>query len=199
MADALPPLDPGAPEPVQRVIVRRSFARSGAVAAIKTLIVAAVLAVAAVFMIDSSIGHRFLVDRIIALAPVSGLRVSVGRIDGSVYGAATIHDLTLSDAKGPFLVVPVSELDWRPLSWARSGLDIRALTMHRGHLLRAPALKPGKPGGSTLPNFDIRIDKLVLDAFIVDAGVIGARRRIDLTGRADVRKGHAPLCRYFVI
>lgn len=191
MADALPPLDPGAPEPVPRVIVRRSFARSGAVAAIKTLIVAAVLAVAAVFVIDSSIGHRFLVDRIIALAPASGLRVSVGRIDGSVYGAATIHDLTLSDAKGPFLVVPVSELDWRPLSWARSGLDIRALTMHRGHLLRAPALKPGKPGGSTLPNFDIRIDKLVLDAFIVDAGVIGERRRIDLTGRADVRKGHA--------
>jgi translocation and assembly module TamB len=191
MADELPPLDPGAPEPPPRVIVRRSFVRSGAMAALKTLIVAAVLAVAAVFVIDSSIGHRFLVDRITALVPVSGLRVSIGRIDGSVYGAATIHDLTLSDPKGPFLVVPVSELDWRPLSWVRSGLDIRALTMHRGHLLRAPALKPGKPGGSTLPNFDIRIDKLVLDAFIVDAGVIGERRRIDLTGRADVRKGRA--------
>ena len=192
MADALPPIDPGAPEAATpRVIVRRSLAHSGAVAALKTLIVAGLLGLVAVFVFDSSIGHRFLIDRITALAPASGLRVSVGRIDGSVYGAATIHDLTLSDPKGPFLVVPISELDWRPLSWVRSGLDIRALTMHRGHLLRAPALKPGKPGGSTLPNFDIRVDKLVLDNFIVEKGVIGERRRIDLTARADVRKGRA--------
>ena len=188
----LPPLDPGAPEAATpRVIVRRSLAHSGAVAALKTLIVAGLLGLVAVFVFDSSIGHRFLIDRITALAPASGLRVSIGRIDGSVYRAATIHDLTLSDPKGPFLVVPVSELDWRPLSWVRSGLDVRALTMHRGHLLRAPALKPGKPGGSTLPNFDIRVDKLVLDNFIVDKGVIGERRRVDLTAHADVRKGRA--------
>ena len=190
--DLPPPLDPGAPNAVARpVIVRRSLARSGTAAALKTLVVASLLALVAIFAIDSAIGHRFLIDRILALAPASGLRVSVGRIDGSVYGQSTIHDLTLSDAKGPFLVVPVSELDWRPLSWVRNGLDIRALTMHRGHLLRAPALKPGKPGGSTLPNFDIRVDKLVLDNFVVNQGVIGERRRIDLTGRADVRKGHA--------
>ena len=190
--DVPPPLDPGSPEPAARpVIVRRSLARSGAVAALKTLIVAGLLGLVAVFVTDSSIGHRFLIDRITALAPASGLRVSVGRIDGSVYGTSTIHDLTLSDPKGPFLIVPVSELDWRPLSWVRKGLDIRALTMHRGHLLRAPALKAGKPGGSTLPNFNIRVDKLVLDAFVIEKGVIGERRRIDLTARADLRKGRA--------
>ncbi|MEE4536882.1 MAG: hypothetical protein V2J51_00125, partial [Erythrobacter sp.] len=63
----------------------------------------------------SPIGKRFVADQIAAVAPASGLRFEVGRIEGDLYETATLHDVTLFDPKGPFLTIPVVELDWRPL------------------------------------------------------------------------------------
>ena len=75
-------------------------------------------------------------ERIARLEPESGLRIRVGRIEGSLFGAMVVHDLTLSDPQGSFAKVPESELDWRPFSWFTSGLDIRSLALRRGTLER---------------------------------------------------------------
>jgi translocation and assembly module TamB len=144
-------------------------------------------------ILDSSLGHRFIIDRIAALTPANGLRVEIGRIDGSLFGEAVLHDIQLKDPRGTFMTVPEAELDWRPFAWLKSGLDIRKLVLHRGHLLRRPAFNKGEPGGSVLPNFDIRIDRLEIDNLTADKGVFGPRRRIDLVARADIRKGRALL------
>lgn len=64
-------------------------------------------------VLTSPIGHRLIADRIAHFAPVSGLRMDVGRIEGSLFGEAVLHDVTLSDPSGPFLRVPEVELDWR--------------------------------------------------------------------------------------
>lgn len=147
----------------------------------------------ALIVLDSSLGHRFVIDRIAALTPANGLRVEIGRIEGSLFGEAKLHDVVLKDPKGTFLTVPEAELDWRPFAWLKSGLDVRKLLLHRGRLQRLPQFNPGEPGGSTLPGYDIRIDRLELDGMIVDKGVIGQRRRVDLVARADIRDGRALL------
>ena len=46
------------------------------------LIALVLLVIAAAAILDTSIGHRFVTDRIAALKPANGLRFSVGRIEG---------------------------------------------------------------------------------------------------------------------
>ncbi|MXO69176.1 DUF490 domain-containing protein [Altererythrobacter marinus] len=151
------------------------------------LVALVVLALAA---LNSPIGKRFIVDRIAEVAPASGLRIAIGRIEGDIYGQATLHDLVLSDPEGRFLTVPVAELDWRPLNWLWSGLDVRHLVARRGTLLRAPELLPGDPDAPILPDFDIRVDRLELDNFRVARGVVDdAEHRVDLSAQADIRDG----------
>ena len=144
-----------------------------------------------VLVLNSPIGHRFVVERIMRYAPASGLRISIGRIDGSLYGKAKLKNVVLSDAQGAFLRVPDVDLDWRPFNWFTRGLDVRTIVLHRGTLLRQWKLQPGRPDAPLLPNFDIRIDHLELDRMTVAEGIMGERRRIDLIAQADIRKGRA--------
>ena len=158
------------------------------------LLVAGVIGMfALVLLLDSQIGHRFVIDRIAELSPRSGLKIEVGRIEGSIFDEATLHDIVLRDPEGVFMTVPVAQLQWRPLSWLKSGLDIRKLVLHRGELSRFPKLRPGDPDAPLLPQFDIRVDRFELDKLTLGEKVIGKRRRIDLVSRADIRKGRVLL------
>lgn len=172
---------------------RRSRFVRGASRRLAILFVAgAALILAALLVLDSSLGHRLVVDRIAAITPGSGLRIEIGRIDGSIYGTSTLRDIRVSDPEGVFLTVPEAELNWRPLSWLKTGLDIRRLALHRGTLRRAPRLRPSEDKNAPiLPDFDIRIDKLVIDNLTVSEAIAGEKRRVDLLANADIRSGHA--------
>ena len=153
----------------------------------------------ALLLLDSPLGHRLVTDRIAALRLQSGLIITIGRIDGSLLGTSSLHDVVLSDASGRFLTLPEADLAWRPLPALRlvagfgGGLDIRDLTLHRGLLLRAPHLNASDPNAPILPDFDIRIDRFRVEGLTVAPGLAGARRRIDLTAQADVRHGRVLL------
>jgi translocation and assembly module TamB len=156
----------------------------GLVAAVLLLIVAALA------LLNSPIGQRWVVDQIAKVAPASGLKISIGRIEGDLYGKARLHDVTLSDPKGKFLTVPLVDLDWRPMSWFSSGLDVRELVTHRGTLYRLPQLNPGDPDAPVLPNFDIRIDRLAIRDLTIAQGVAGPEaHKANLTAKADIRDG----------
>ena len=138
------------------------------------------------------IGKRFIADQIAAVAPASGLRFTVGRIEGDLYGQAVLRQVTVSDTKGAFLTIPEVRLDWRPLNWLWSGLDIREVTARRGRLVRLPELLPGDPDAPLLPDFDIRVDKLVVEDLIIARGLATPRdERANLTARVDIRQGRA--------
>jgi len=147
----------------------------------------------ALIVLNSPIGHRFVVDRLAEVAPASGLRFKVGRIEGSLYGQATMRDVVFSDPKGEFLTVPVVELDWRPVNWFRSGLDVRKLVLRRGTLLRTPELLPGDPDAPILPDFDIRIDRFELDDLTLAEGIVGKRQTVDFIARTNIKKGRVYL------
>jgi translocation and assembly module TamB len=158
----------------------------------------------AVGMLDTAIGHRLLADVLAETEMGNGMRVQIGRIDGSIYGRATLQDTTLIDLHGPFLKVPVTTLDWRPFAWFTSGLDIHELTLRRGQLLRLPVLRPGNPNAPLLPDFDIRIDRLAIERLTVAKAVLESNpafnparspvieeRRIDFRAGVDIRKNLA--------
>lgn len=196
MDETLPPEEPvlaedaatSAPTRSRKARFVRGFARRMAI----LLVAGLALLLAALLVLDSSLGHRLVAERIAAFAPGSGLRIEIGRIDGSIYGASSLRDIRVSDPEGVFLTIPEAELDWRPLSWLKSGLDIRLLALHRGILRRAPRLRPNvDKNAPILPNFDIRVDKLVVDNLTVSEAMAGQKRRVDLLASADIRGGHA--------
>ncbi|MEE4155538.1 MAG: DUF490 domain-containing protein, partial [Erythrobacter sp.] len=140
----------------------------------------------------SPIGKRFIADQIAAVAPASGLRFEVGRIEGDVFSRAVIYDLVAKDPKGAFLTAPVVTLDWRPLAWLWSGLDVEELIVERARLQRLPELLPGDPDAPLLPDFDIRVGRLVIDDLRVAPGIAGeVEQRAELVAEVDIRSGRA--------
>src|SRR5690606_19664378 len=139
-------------------------------------------------------GRQWIAERIAAYAPASGLSVEVGRIEGSVLWSATLFDVKLRDAEGTlFLEVPEVDLNWRPLKFFVTGLDVRHLVLHEGTLYAAPELEPGDPDAPILPDFDIRVDRFVVDDLTIAEGLLGEARVIDFRARADVRDGRVLL------
>lgn len=151
----------------------------------------ALLLAALVFLADTGPGHRFIANRIAALSPQTGLKISIGRIEGSIYSQAQIRDLALSDPQGVFFTAPRVDLDWTPLSWIKNKLDIERLHAKTARLDRLPKLRPGKPGQPILPGFDIHIGQLTIDRLDIGAKVAGKPRIGQLSGRADIHDRRA--------
>ncbi len=141
--------------------------------------------------LDTRIGHRLVADWIGGTEASNGLGVSIGRIEGSIYGTARLDDVSVRDGQGVFLRVPVVDLDWRPFAWWDRKLDIRQLALRRGVLLRAPALRVAAPDQPILPDFDIRLDQLVGERLTIAKGLVGVERRVDLRGMADIHHRRA--------
>jgi len=154
------------------------------------LLLLVLLLALAIAWLHTGWGRQFIVDQIAKYAPASGLSVHVGHIDGSVLWSASFYDVELRDAKGTlFLEVPEVDLNWRPYKFPFTGLDIRHVVVRKGTLHAAPELIPGDPDAPTLPDFDIRVDRLLIDDLHVDEGVMGEARDIDFRAKADIRSG----------
>ncbi len=160
---------------------------------IGTLAAVILLAAAALWFADTAPGHRLIVDRIARVAPKNGLRIRVGRIDGSIYHNARLIDVRLSDPNGVFLELPEARLSWRPFAWLANRLSIDSLIIPVARLDRLPQLRPSAAKSSILPGFDIRIGRLQVDRLIVAAGVAGPQRTGRVIGDADIRSGRAKI------
>ena len=157
---------------------------------IALLALLAMIAITAAWLHTKS-GREFIVERIAKVAPASGLKIEVGSIEGSVLWSATLHDVKFRDAYDTlFLEVPEVDLNWRPIKFFFTGLDVRHLVLHGGTLYAAPKLVPGDPDAPILPDFDIRVDRFVIDDLHIAPGLLGGDERvIDFSAKADVRDG----------
>ncbi|MGB3167282.1 MAG: translocation/assembly module TamB domain-containing protein, partial [Alteraurantiacibacter sp.] len=183
--------DDGAVEdaPVERKTKRRWVTRP--LKAIGWLL-AAILAIVVLFLafLHTPPGRQFIVDEIAKVAPASGLSVKVGEIDGSILWSSTLKDVEFRDANDTlFLEVPRIELNWRPLAWFFTGLDVRHLVLDGGTLYAAPELVAGDPDAPILPDFDIRIDRFAVENLTVAEGLLGSRQVINFAAEADIRDG----------
>ncbi len=157
------------------------------------LALAALVAVfaAALLIVDTDIGHRWVAERIGAIRTANGLRFTIGRIDGSLYGRARLKDVRVHDLDGLLVQAPAVTLDWTPWLWFRNRLEIRALAIPQATLFHAPRTRASAKRGPILPDFDIRIGRLAIDRLVLAKPVLGTERIGRVAGRADIRRGRA--------
>lgn len=148
---------------------------------------------AAIWMLDSGPGHRFIIDRIGALQPSSGLRIRIGRIDGSIWNSATLRDLRLYDSQGLFLEAPEIDLDWRPAAWVANKLWIRSAETDLLILHRMPKLRPSAEKGPLLTGFDIHVGRLRIGRLRLEPPVAGRRLLAHVEASADIHAGRVLL------
>src|SRR3954467_8711978 len=111
------------------------------------------LLAAALVLLDSAPGHRFIVDRIARFETASGLNIRIGRIDGSIFGKSQLRNVTVADQHGVFLTSPNIKLDWTPGAWLDNKLHVDSVTAERVNLIRLPKLIPTGNKGPILPGF----------------------------------------------
>ncbi|RHW19289.1 hypothetical protein D1610_04055 [Sphingomonas gilva] len=151
------------------------------------------LAVLAVFALNTAPGRRFLVSHLDGYELASGLKINLGQLDGSLYGKLTIYELRLSDPKGVFAYSPRIDLDWRPFAFISNHVDVRSATTPLFTLGRLPELKetPSDPTAPLLPDLDIDIGRLKVDRLVLGAPVTGKRRVMTIDGKAAIADGRA--------
>ncbi|HEY0270114.1 MAG TPA: translocation/assembly module TamB domain-containing protein [Sphingomonas sp.] len=188
MVDETPPIEATAPPPARTKPKRMhwSLRLLGGIVGLLLVMVAAIG-----FGVDTDAGHRFIVDRIGEMKPSSGLRIHIGRIDGSIWRHTEIRDLRLSDPQGIFLEAPIVDLDWRPTRWLANRLHINSLSSDLVILKRLPRLRPSRPGAPILPGYRIHIGALDV-RLRLEPGIAGKDRRlVRIVGKADTGNGRA--------
>jgi translocation and assembly module TamB len=192
-----PPPPPAVPEtePPAHVVHVHRHRRARGMAKWAGITVATLLVLVLLLFVwlNSDFGRRFVVKQINGLEMASGLKINVGKIDGSLFGTLTIHDLTLADPKGRFFAASEAKMDWRPLAYFGNHVDIRSLSVPTARLWRLPEFKPGKsnPNAPLLPDIDIDIGRLKVDRIYVDPAVTGYRHLLSLDGSAKIATGRA--------
>jgi translocation and assembly module TamB len=163
----------------------------------KTLIaIALVLALGlAAFLafLDTEAGHRFIVNRIAAMAPPSGLRIQIGRIDGSIYGRTRLIDVRVYDPRGLFAEAPRIDMDWRPVDYVFGTLTLNEVDSDLVILRRTPRLNPPAEAQPILPDYDVHLGRLDVRQFRFGAGVAGRERVGRLHAEGQLRSGRALL------
>ena len=175
-------MDEAVPAVEQVALPRRPIARwiAGVLAAATLLLGLLLLA------LNTGPGRGLIARQLSGMTFANGLRIEVGRIDGSLYGAARLVDLVAYDAKGPFLRADSVDLDWRPLAYLSNHVDIRSAIAPTVVLQRVPAFKVTDPDAPLLPDLDIDIGQLRIDRLVAEPAVAGTRRDLRLTGTAHI-------------
>jgi len=182
MDEAVPPVEP---VPLERQPIARWIA--GALAGAVLLLGLLLLA------LNTGPGRSLVARQLSGMTFANGLRIEVGRIDGSLYGAARLVDLVAYDTKGPFLRAARVDLDWRPFAYLSNHVDIRSAVAPTVVLQRAPDFKVTDPDAPLLPDLDIDIGQLRIDRLIAEPAVSGTRRDLCLTGAAHIADRRAQI------
>lgn len=148
---------------------------------------------AALLVVDTDIGHRWVASRIGDIRAANGLRFTVRQIDGSIYKRARLRDLRVYDPRGLFFHAPEVELDWNPFDWFVGTLSVDRLVSREATLLRTPQPRRTSSQGPILPDFDIRIGRLEINRLVLAPPVLGRERSGLVAATADIRAGRALL------
>jgi translocation and assembly module TamB len=184
----------GSGEPAQATTRRRLKSHLGKrlVAELGALLLGLLgLLAAGLVLLDTAPGHRFIADRIAQLEIKSGLKIEIGRIEGSIFGEARLKNVRISDPQGVFLTSPDILLDWAPGAYLGNRLHIDRLESDRVTLVRLPKLRPTGRAGSILPGFDIQVGNFEIRRLKLGKAVTGTPRIGAVQGSADIRSGRA--------
>lgn len=143
----------------------------------------------ALFLIglNSDAGRRFVVTQIEKYEFENGMKIGIGRLDGSLYGQMIVRDFSLSDPQGVFLRSPELRVDWRPIRYLANHIDVRSATAKTLVMEKIPAFKPVPDTGEPLlPDLDIDVGLLRVDRFVFEPAVAGERQVATLSGKVAI-------------
>jgi translocation and assembly module TamB len=145
--------------------------------------------------INTDPGRRFVANQIGGYKTASGLNITVGRIDGSLYGEMILSDVRVSDPKGVFLTSPKLVVDWRPFGFINNHVNVKSLTTDLVTLQRRPELiaQPSDPNAPLLPNLDIDVDRLHIGRLMLEKPVTGEKHIIRIDGKVHIADRRAQL------
>ncbi len=137
--------------------------------------------------LDTQSGRAFVARQVAAFELENGLNIRIGRIEGSIYGGAILHDVRFRDPKGDFARSPEVHLDWNPFAYLRGEVDVASLTAGELNVARMPAFRivPDR-GEPLLPDLDIRIDRLKIDRIVFAKAIAGEEQVASLEGKARI-------------
>lgn len=159
------------------------------------LAAAVLLVLGAALGLNTQAGRRLVADMVSGYHTQSGLNFRIGRIDGDMYGAMVLRDVTARDPQGSFASAGEIRVDWRPFRLFSNHVDLKSLTSPSIRLARLPRLKETahKADQSILPDIDIDVNRLSIDRIDIARGIAGDRRVARLAGSAHLRGGRAQL------
>ena len=141
--------------------------------------------------LNSQWGRNLAARQISQTTFANGLRISIGRVEGSLFGASRLIDVRAYDTKGEFLRIPLLELDWRPASYFRGQIDVRLAHAPQALLERVPQFKVSASAGPLLPDLEIDIARLQIDRLEAAPAVSGERRLLQISGSGHIAQGRA--------
>lgn len=155
----------------------------------------AVLAVVLALAINTGPGRGFLVRQIGNLEPESGLKVRIGRIDGSLYSRFTVHDLRLYDLDGQFLAIPEVTVDWKPAPLLKKHVVLNSVHVPSLTLSSLPRLNetPKEPDQPLFPDIDITLGALKAETIIIGPAVAGRQYVATATASGQLAQGRLNL------
>lgn len=164
------------------MVWRRLAIGAGALFAIMLLLLAGSYA-----WLDSTSGRAFVARQLAGIEMENGLNIRIGKIEGSIFGAATLNDVEFRDPKGVFARTPEIRLEWHPLAYFARGVDVDSLTANVLNVSRLPAFRvvPDR-GEPLLPDIDIKIDRLQIDRIIFAKSITGEEQIASLSGNARI-------------
>ena len=185
---------PGAPASSGTEGRRPSWGRRIGIALLSLLALLVVLAVGGYAWLGTDSGRRFVARQVEALSFENGMKIGIGRIDGSIFGKMRVSDLALRDPKGVFLTVPQLDLDWRPLAYLGNHLDVRSLLVPAARLHRAPQFRETPPSeGPLLPDLDIDVNRLEIGRLQIDPPFTGRRHLLAFAGKVHIADRRAQI------
>ena len=164
--------------------------RRGLRIALVALLALVTLAIALPFAIDTQPGRDWAARRLAGFSLANGLSLRVGRIDGSLWGRTTLHNVELRDKDGRFARAPRVELEWTPRALIGNRFEAAALIIPAAVLERLPRLKP-VDDPRILPDIDISIGRAELGRLVIAPGIAGPQREVTAKGQIDLRAGRA--------
>lgn len=161
---------------------RRIAIGAGAVMALLLLVIAG-----GYMWLDTQSGRNFVARQIAAFEMENGLNIRIGKIEGSIYSDTILRDVEFRDPKGGFARAPEIRLDWNPLSYFSSGVNITSLRAPTLNVARMPALRilPDR-GDPLLPDVDINIGQLHIDRIVFAKGITGEEQVASLSGKVQI-------------
>ncbi|MGN6690326.1 MAG: translocation/assembly module TamB domain-containing protein, partial [Sphingopyxis sp.] len=144
------------------------------------------IALAAIFLLglNSDAGRRFVATQIEKYEFENGMKIGIGRLDGSLFSEMVVRDFTLSDPKGVFVRSPELRIDWRPFAYLSNHVDVRSASAKTLVVEKLPTFKPVPDTGEPLlPDIDIDVRSLRVDRLIFEPAITGERQIATLSGK----------------